>query len=39
MREVEHTAASMIRRQFAALSSLYKYSVRNDYAPRNPVGG
>jgi integrase/recombinase XerD len=38
MREVEHAAASTIRRRLAALSSLYKHLVRHDHAARNPVG-
>ena len=38
MREVERAASSTIRRQLAALSSLYKHLVRHDHAPRNPVG-
>jgi site-specific recombinase XerD len=38
MRETEHAASSTIRRRLAALSSLYKHLVRNDYAARNPVG-
>jgi integrase/recombinase XerD len=38
MREIEHAAASIIRRRLAALSSLYKHLVRHGHAPRNPVG-
>jgi site-specific recombinase XerD len=38
MREVEHAAASTIRRRLAALSSLYKHLVRHGHAARNPVG-
>src|ERR1700724_15115 len=38
MREIEHAAASTIRRRLAALSSLYKHLVRHDHATRNPVG-
>jgi integrase/recombinase XerD len=37
MREVEHAAASTIRRRPAALSSLYKHSVRHGRAAKNPV--
>ena len=37
MREVEHAAASTIRRRLAALSSLYKHLVRHGHAARNPV--
>jgi integrase/recombinase XerD len=37
MREVEHAAASTIRRRLAALSSLYKHLVRHDHAAKNPV--
>jgi site-specific recombinase XerD len=32
MREVEHAAASTIRRRLAALSSLYKHLVRHGHA-------
>ena len=38
MREVEHAAASTIRRRLAALSSLYKHLVRHGHAAKNPVG-
>jgi integrase/recombinase XerD len=38
MREVEHAAASTIRRRMAAPSSLYKHLVRHGHAARNPVG-
>lgn len=38
MREIEHAAASTIRRRLAALSSLCKHLVRYGYAGRNPVG-
>src|SRR5438270_13144490 len=37
MREVEHAAASTIRRRLAALSSLYKHLVRYGHAAKNPV--
>jgi integrase/recombinase XerD len=37
MREVEHAAASTIRRRLAALSSLYKHLVRHSHAAKNPV--
>jgi integrase/recombinase XerD len=37
MREIEHAAASTIRRRLAALSSLYKHLVRHDHAAKNPV--
>ena len=37
MREVEGAASSTVRRQLAALSSLYKHLVRHGHAPRNPV--
>jgi site-specific recombinase XerD len=37
MREVEHAAASTIRRRLAALSSLYKHLVRHGHAAKNPV--
>src|SRR5580692_13116262 len=37
MREVEHAAASTIRRRLSALSSLYKHLVRHGHAARNPV--
>src|SRR5580704_7076193 len=38
MREVEHAAASTIRRRIGALSSLYKHLVRHGHAAKNPVG-
>jgi len=37
MREVEHAAASTIRRRLAALSSLYQHLVRHGHAAKNPV--
>ncbi len=37
MREIEHVAASTIRRRLAALSSLYKHLVRHGHAAKNPV--
>jgi integrase/recombinase XerD len=37
MREIEHAAASTIRRRLAALSSLYKHLVRHGHAAKNPV--
>lgn len=37
MREIEHAAASTIRRRLAALSSLYKHLVRHGEAAKNPV--
>jgi site-specific recombinase XerD len=36
MREVEHVAASTMRRRIAALSSLYKHPVRPRHAAKNP---
>lgn len=37
MREIEHVAASTIRRRLAALSSLYKHLVRHGHAAKSPV--
>ena len=37
MREIEGAAASTIRRQLAALSSLCKHLVRHGHAAKNPV--
>ena len=37
LREIEHVAASTIRRRLAALSSLYKQPVRPGHAAKNPV--
>src|SRR5215471_8731222 len=38
LREIEHAAASTIRRRLTALSSLYTHPVRYGHAARNPVG-